>query len=454
MTITPTALLSLPIITTGTESGTWGDVVDNGLTSYLDIAIAGGLSIAITTADVTLANTAGTSAATGIISTTAQYAILNISGAKTAARSLIVPSSSREYTINNAAATGGFLLTVKGAATTGVTLVDGEIAVVAWNGADYVKIATNLAGVPSINGGQLAGLRNWIINGGMQVSQRGAVSLANNTVQYGGADRWLCGLFAFTTASATQSSIGGQPTTSFSTGYSQEISALTTTGTGSVQFRQRIESINSYALNGKTITISGTVYQDTGSTQSFDVALFKPTAVDNFTTTTLVSSATKSATNAALIRFTQTVTLGSTDASNGLELIINFTAVGAVTSKNFYCGDIQLEIGSVATTFEQRSYGLELMLCQRYALSIPANALYGRFPAAAISELGGAVFSFPVTMRGIPTNTVAPSWTYTNAFGAALQLSTTNSAIWAAVSSAAGDTYFYTNTAAFYSAEL
>jgi hypothetical protein len=55
----------------------------------------------------------------------------------------VLPSSSREYTINNAGtSTGGpFLLTVKGAATTGVTLQDGEKAIVAWNGTDYVKVA-------------------------------------------------------------------------------------------------------------------------------------------------------------------------------------------------------------------------------------------------------------------------------------------------------------------------
>ena len=141
MTITPTSLLSLPIITTGTESGVWGDDVNNGLTSYLDIAIAGALSISITTADVTLSNTAGTSSATGITSTTAQYAILNITGAKTAARTLNLPASSRKYVINNAG-TGGFLLTVRGVTpTTGITLVDGERAVIAWNGSDYVKIS-------------------------------------------------------------------------------------------------------------------------------------------------------------------------------------------------------------------------------------------------------------------------------------------------------------------------
>lgn len=141
MAFTPTTNLSLPLIDTGTESGTWGEVVDNGLTSYLDIAIAGGLAITITSADVTLTKTAGTNTVTNIGATTAQYAILNISGAKTAARNLNLPISSKYYVINNAG-TGGFLLTVRGVTpTTGVTLQDGEKAIVAWNGTDYVKVA-------------------------------------------------------------------------------------------------------------------------------------------------------------------------------------------------------------------------------------------------------------------------------------------------------------------------
>jgi hypothetical protein len=172
MTITPTALLSLPIITTGTESGTWGDVVDNGLTSYLDIAIAGGLAITITTADVTLTKTAGTSVATGITSSTAQYAILNISGAKTAARNLNLPATSKSYIINNAG-TGGFLLTVRGVTpTTGVTLVDGEECIVAWNGTDFVKVASTV--LTALTGTLTAG------NGGT-----GAATLAANNVLLG-----------------------------------------------------------------------------------------------------------------------------------------------------------------------------------------------------------------------------------------------------------------------------
>jgi hypothetical protein len=141
MTVNYTTNLSLGLPVTGTESGTWGDDVNNAITAYLDISIAGGLAVTVTTTDVTLTNTQGTNSATNIGTTTAQYAILNTSGAMTAARSLIVPSSSKWYIVNNAC-TGGFLLTVKGTATSGVTLTNGEKALLFWNGTDYVKVAT------------------------------------------------------------------------------------------------------------------------------------------------------------------------------------------------------------------------------------------------------------------------------------------------------------------------
>ena len=144
MTVNYTSNLELAQPVTGTEDGTWGDDVNNGLTSYLDIAIAGGLAISVTSANVTLTNTRGTSAGTNIGATTAQYAILTISGAKTANRSVIVPASSKWYIVNNTGtSTGGtFTLTIKGSATTGVSLSDGEKALIAWNGADFVKIST------------------------------------------------------------------------------------------------------------------------------------------------------------------------------------------------------------------------------------------------------------------------------------------------------------------------
>ena len=175
MTVNYTTNLSLGQPVTGTESGTWGDDVNNAVTSYLDIAIAGGLAITVTTADVTLTITQGTSVATNIGSTTAQYAILNVSGAMTAARNLILPSSSRQYVINNAC-TGGFLLTVKGSATTGVTLVNGEKAHVFWNGSDYAK-AANTAGVATFtsitNSGLTSGRVVFSTTGGLETDSAG-----------------------------------------------------------------------------------------------------------------------------------------------------------------------------------------------------------------------------------------------------------------------------------------
>jgi hypothetical protein len=183
MTVNYTTNLALGQPVTGTESGTWGDDVNNSITAYLDIAIAGGLSIAITTADVTLANTQGTSSATNIGSTTAQYAILNITGAKTAARNLIVPSSSRHYIINNAAATGGFLLTVKGAATSGITLVDGEKAIVAWNGTDYVKVvSTALSNSTGVGTGVVTALGVNVGTAGSVVVNGGALGTPSSGI--------------------------------------------------------------------------------------------------------------------------------------------------------------------------------------------------------------------------------------------------------------------------------
>jgi hypothetical protein len=73
MTVNYTTNLGLGQPVTGTESGTWGEDVNNAVTSYLDIAIAGTLSLtsaSFTAGALTIANTFGTSSATNISSTT------------------------------------------------------------------------------------------------------------------------------------------------------------------------------------------------------------------------------------------------------------------------------------------------------------------------------------------------------------------------------------------------
>ena len=408
MTITPTALLSLPIITTGTESGTWGDVVDNGLTSYLDISIAGGLAITITTANVTLVKTAGTNTATNIGATSAQYAILNISGAKTAARSLLLPITSKQYTINNAG-TGGFLLTVCGVTpTTGITMVDGESAVVAWDGTDFVKVSSNLAGVPSINGGQLAGLRNKIINGGMQVAQRGAGPFALTT------------LYSYLTVNnffaimATNAAGGMQQSSDAPTAFSNSLYFYRNSGSnslGTLEVGQIVESIDIYCLKGKTITFSfyakaSSNFSASGSSISSQV--ITGTAL-NATSATLGSWAGQTATNkvntisTSWVKYSMTATIPSNALS--LAVLIAWTPTGtAGASDGVFITGVQLELGSVATEFEQRSYGMELELGQRYLPVIEVGSLTG----LAFSATSAAVScTFLSTARTAATGLIA-----------------------------------------------
>jgi len=177
MTVNYTTNLALAQPVTGTESGTWGDDVNNGLTAYLDASIAGTQNVSITTADVTLSNTQGTNTATNLTGSSAQYAILNVTGAMTAARNLILPGLSKTYVVYNNT-TGGYALTIKGASTTGITMVNGERAVVAYIGSptsDYVKI-DNSYGVGNFTSLSVGGNTNAVS------SNTTYTTLANNTV--------------------------------------------------------------------------------------------------------------------------------------------------------------------------------------------------------------------------------------------------------------------------------
>jgi len=150
MAITPSSLLYLPIITTGTEPGVWGSEINNGLTQYLDIAVAGTLSLtqsSFTANALTLSNTAGSSSSTGITTSTAQYAILSINSL-TANVTITAPSSgyggatySKTYYVINGS---NFTVTIKASGLTGVTIPANTRANVVFNGTDYVSAQSYL----------------------------------------------------------------------------------------------------------------------------------------------------------------------------------------------------------------------------------------------------------------------------------------------------------------------
>jgi len=178
MTTGATGQLGLALPVQGELSGTWGDTVNNGITQYTNIAIAGTLTLTNDGA-VTLANTTGDASASNITSTltgagtvTAQFAIVKVTGTLTVAKVVTAPSYSKTYTVVNAA-TGG-IVTFKASGQTGVSIAVGETAFVYYNGTDYVKIVgTATAGaaggsttqVQYNNGGVLAGITGATTNG-------------------------------------------------------------------------------------------------------------------------------------------------------------------------------------------------------------------------------------------------------------------------------------------------
>ena len=143
-----TTLLGLVTPSQGSLSGTWGDTVNYGITDYIDIAIAGTLSFAGDGA-ITLANTTGSAAGNAIVSTTAQYMVIRITGTQTVTKVITGPSYSKLYMVDHAGATSA--VTFKAAGQTGVSIAVGEKCFVYYNGTDYVKVVSNVAdGVTSV----------------------------------------------------------------------------------------------------------------------------------------------------------------------------------------------------------------------------------------------------------------------------------------------------------------
>jgi hypothetical protein len=134
-------------------SGTWGTVVNDAITGLLDSAVAGTTTLSADT-DVTLSTTNGAT-------NQARNAVIRWTASGTVTRNITAPAQSKAYIIINA--TGGTQsIVIRGAGpTTGVTILAGRKALVAWNGSDFVEIsgglinlATDVVGVlPVANGG-------------------------------------------------------------------------------------------------------------------------------------------------------------------------------------------------------------------------------------------------------------------------------------------------------------
>lgn len=254
----------------------------------------------------------------------------------------------------------------------------------------------------SVNGGQIAGFRNKIINGCCRVSQRGTVPVVNGMATYGGCDRIYVQPIGWTSASGNITLSGGEGATTFAN--SQGLQYFTSTGSGEIHFGTRLEARDVRGLNGKTVTFSVIVMHGAGANASASIGMYKANALDNFGALTFIGeSSTTSVQDLTWTRLKFTVTLGVTDANNGLVVYARFSGLSAMTNKSFYVGDWQLEEGSMRTPFEQRPYGQELKLCQRYFQYLQGNSLRGQVGSVTSMHIN---CEFPV-MRVAPTVTLS-----------------------------------------------
>lgn len=170
--------LALPV--QGELSGTWGDTVNNGITQYLDTAIAGSQIISGSQTAVTLSNTNGDASATNIAQVgsgstgTAQYQIIRCTGNPAGLLTITVSDTttvgySKTFVIINATSTSQSVKIVGSGPTTGITVASGDKALVAWNGSDFVRVGASAGGsdtqVQYNSGGNLAGSANMTFDG-------------------------------------------------------------------------------------------------------------------------------------------------------------------------------------------------------------------------------------------------------------------------------------------------
>lgn len=172
MTTAYTSLLGLALPVTGELSGTWGDVVNNYLTGYVDASVAGAQTISGSQTSVTLSTTNGsalTQAGGAGITGSAQYQIINCTGNPAGTLTITAPATSKTYIVINQTSTSQSVVVRGAGPTTGVTVASGDKALIAWNGSDFVRIGASAGGsnnqVQYNSGGNLAGSANLTFDG-------------------------------------------------------------------------------------------------------------------------------------------------------------------------------------------------------------------------------------------------------------------------------------------------
>ena len=209
---------------------------------------------------------------------------------------------------------------------------------------------------PSNVDDQVIGRKNIIINGDMKVYQRAqSVTGFTTAYKYYTADR-----MRFSSEGGTVGTWNQEVQTDQNIGDYSNVNVLKTTCTSAGQdykrgVNYRIEPIDIKHMVGKTCTLSFYAKADATVTQQRAIAFISGGSVASnvdLGDITLTTSWT---------RYTATFTI-----ANCTDYVDMLLRVDGDTQNSSYITLIQLELGSQATSFEFRSYGEELALCQRY----------------------------------------------------------------------------------------
>jgi len=284
--------------------------------------------------------------------------------------------------------------------------------------------------------------RNRIINGDMRIDQRNAGASVALTDGLYFVDRWK--------ASISQTSkLTGQQSSTVPAGFVKSLSATVgtafTPGAGDYAgLVQPIEGNNVSDLGfgsagASTVTLSFWVRSSVTGTYSVTLHNADP-ANRSYVTTYAINAADtweqKSVTiagdtsgtwatdNTASITAYFALGMGSTyggATANTWNASLKLAATGqtqwvSTAGATFYITGVQLAAGSVATSFERRSYGQELALCQRYFEKFGGVA--SGFPLITLYMTSGVSADFPlkfaVEKRASPTVTINGTWNTSN----------------------------------------
>jgi len=276
--------------------------------------------------------------------------------------------------------------------------------------------------ISDVGGNVRSGRKNLIINGGFDVWQRGTSLAASSSYL---ADRWVNG------SSETQSrqtfTVGQTDVAGFPTYFHRSGGGSTTTWYG---LDHKIEDVG--RLGGQEVTLS---YWMKGSASFTNAPYWLQLFGSGGSTSVEAPLATHSVTT-SWVRYSQTFTFPSISGKTvGTSSYSQINVLRAyIGSISVDLANVQLELGSVATDFEHRSFGEEVQLCKRYYeksfaySTVPANGSSATtFATSPNVSLGVLLWSGPnarniayeVEKRATPTvvryGNSSGYWGYINA---------------------------------------